>query len=163
MEYVYHLDSPLGGITLCSDGEALTGLWFDGQKHFAEGLGPDREERALPVFAQTERWLAVYFSGREPDFAPPLRWSSTPFREAVWTALLAIPYGETATYGQLAEAVARRTGREHVSPRAVGGAVGRNPISLIVPCHRIVGRGGALTGYAAGLERKRYLLELERK
>ena len=161
MEYTSHYDSPLGGITLSSDGEALLGLWFDGQKRFASTLAPDHEERALPVFDLAKRWLEVYFSGRDPGFTPPLRMESTPFRRAVWDILLTIPFGRTMTYGEIAAGLARRNGLLRMSAQAVGGAVGHNPISLIVPCHRVVGADGSLTGYAGGLERKRFLLALE--
>lgn len=161
MEYTAHYDSPLGGITLSSDGEALLGLWFDGQRLFAATLAPDHEERSLPVFDQAKRWLDVYFGGRDPGFVPPLRMRSTPFRHAVWEILLAIPFGRTMTYGEIAAELARRNGLARMSARAVGGAVGHNPISLIVPCHRVVGADGGLTGYAGGLERKCRLLALE--
>ena len=108
MDCTHHYISPLGGITMASDGEALTGLWFDGQKRFAETLAAENEERDLPVFALADRWLDVYFSGERPDFMPPLAPRGTPFRRAVWEALLTVPYGETATYGQIAAAVAER-------------------------------------------------------
>ena len=168
MVFISHYDSPLGGITLASDGEALTGLWFDGQKFFGDTLGCDYQEKDLPVFAQTRQWLDIYFSGREPDFTPPLRMDGTPFQKKVWEILKTIPYGKTVTYGEIAALVAggpgagERPGQiRRMSAQAVGGAVGRNPIAIIVPCHRVVGAGGSLTGYAAGLEKKRYLLSLE--
>ena len=161
MDYLHHYASPLGGITLASDGEALTGLWFDGQKYFGASLSDGRQEEDLPVFAAAEQWLDLYFSGRVPDFTPPLRWRTTPFRRAVWELLLTVPYGRTVTYGWIAEQLAARNGPANPSARAVGGAVGRNPISLIVPCHRVVGANGSLTGYAGGIERKKKLLELE--
>ena len=161
MDYVWHYDSPLGGITLASDGSALSGLWFDGQKHFAATLGAEREERELPVFEQTARWLDAYFAGRVPDFTPPLHLIGTPFQKAGWELLLTIPYGETRSYGQLAACLAETRGMPRVSARAVGAAVGRNPISLVIPCHRVLGADGRLTGYAGGLERKRALLTLE--
>ncbi len=154
MVYTLSLPSPLGDLTLASRGEALCGLWFNGQKYFAAGLPAEREERDLPVFRETRRWLETYFSGSAPDFLPPLAPEGTPFRRRVWEALLTIPYGETVTYGELAK-------RLGTAPRAVGSAVGRNPVSILIPCHRVVGSGG-LTGYAGGLERKRALLELER-
>ena len=156
MQYIHHFESPLGGITAASDGEALTGLWFDGQKYFAAGLG-EHEERELPIFSEVGRWLDAYFDGRDPGFTPQLRLQSTPFRRAVWDLLLTIPYGQTVTYGQLAARLPGGT-----SARAVGGAVGHNPVSLIVPCHRVLGADGSLTGYAGGVEHKRRLLELER-
>lgn len=156
MNYNTHYDSPLGDITLASDGQALTGLWFDGQKHFGSTLGTQASLPAKPpVFVETRRWLDIYFSGREPDFLPPLSLKGTPFQQRVWKELLTIPYGHTVTYGELA----RRLGCR--SAQAVGGAVGRNPISIIVPCHRIVGADGSLTGFAAGLDRKRALLKIE--
>ena len=142
MAYIHPYASPLGGITLASDGEALTGLWFDGQKHFARGLEEKREAKD------------PYFAGEMPDFTPPLALRGTPFQERVWAALLEIPRGQTVTYGELAA-------RLSSSARAVGGAVGKNPVSLIVPCHRVLGAGGRLTGYAAGLDKKRALLALE--
>lgn len=160
MDYTQHYDSPLGGVTLSSDGEALTGLWFDGQKYFAATLSDERAEKPLPVFDETARWLDLYFAGRVPDFTPPLRPKGTAFRRAVWDILLGIPYGETTTYGALAARLAERNGAR-ASARAVGGAVGHNPISLIVPCHRVVGSNGSLTGYAGGLGRKERLLAME--
>ena len=161
MEYTHHYDSPLGAITMASDGEALTGLWFDGQRLFAETLSPEHEEKPLPVFDLTDRWLDNYFSGRQPDFTPPLKMKATPFRRAVWEILLTIPYGRTVTYGQIADLLASAKDLPRTSARAVGGAVGRNPISLVIPCHRVVGADGAMTGYAGGVEKKRRLLALE--
>jgi len=161
MDYIRHYSSPLGGITLASDGEALTGLWFDGQKYFAAALSRDCREENLPVFERAFSWLDAYFSGREPDFTPPLRMKTTPFRKAVWETLLTIPYGRTTTYGDIAQTLARKRGLKSLSPQAVGGAVGHNAISLIIPCHRVVGRDGSLTGYAGGLDKKLRLLTLE--
>ena len=160
MEYIRKAGTPLGPVTLASDGQALTGLWFDGQRYKREGLAPDAEEKDLPVFRETERWLDAYFSGRPPERTPPLKLKGTPFQETVWEALRQIPYGETRTYGRLARLLAEQRGRP-VSARAVGSAAGRNPVSLIVPCHRLIGADGSLTGYAGGRERKRKLLELE--
>ncbi|MBQ9572436.1 MAG: methylated-DNA--[Acidaminococcaceae bacterium] len=162
MDYVHHYKSFLGNITMASDGEALTGLWFDGQKYFAETLGKEQEEKELPVFAQTERWLDIYFSGKQPDFTPPLSMKTTQFRKAVWDILLTIPYGRTMTYGQIAKIIAKEKGIAGMSAQAVGGAVGHNPISLIIPCHRVVGTSGSLTGYAGGIRKKVRLLELEK-
>ena len=161
MEYTQRYASPLGGITLASDGDCLKGLWFDGQTRFAEGLDPEHAERELPVFDLAVRWLDTYFSGREPDFIPPLRLNGTPFRQTVWKLLLTIPYGRTVTYGEIAAEAAGRLGLPRMSAQAVGGAVGHNPISLIIPCHRVMGSNGSLTGYAGGVERKARLLELE--
>ena len=167
MDYTSRYLSPLGYITLASDGEALIGLWFEGQKHFATILTNETSEDSnLPVFEQTRNWLDLYFSGECPDFTPPLAPKGTPFQQKVWRLLLAIPYGKTVTYGEIAKQYVetfheRSLQEQHMSAQAVGGAVGRNPISLIIPCHRIVGVNGSLTGYAGGLERKEYLLALE--
>lgn len=155
MDYTFSYASPLGPMTLASDGEALIGLWFDGQKYDAATLSPARGEKALPVFEETARWLDLYFSGQTPDFTPKLAPRGTAFQQAVWTGLASIPYGQTTTYGEMA----RRLGCP--SARAVGGAVGRNPIFVILPCHRVLGAGGRLTGYAGGLEKKKALLALE--
>ena len=162
MDYTHHYDSPLGGITLAADGAALTGLWFDGQKHFAASLAAEHEEAALPVFEEAARWLDLYFGGERPDFTPPLSPRGSPFRRAVWELLLTIPYGQTMRYGQIAALLAQRRGLARVSAQAVGGAVGHNPVSLIIPCHRVVGADGSLTGYAGGVERKLRLLTLEK-
>lgn len=162
MEYTHHYDSPFGGITLACDGVALTGLWFDGQKYFGASLSRDHEQRELPVFEQADRWLDLYFSGREPDFTPALSMKTTPFRKAVWEILLTIPYGRTMTYGEIARRIAEEKGLSRMSAQAVGGAVGHNAISLIIPCHRVVGTNGSLTGYAAGIAVKEKLLRLEK-
>ena len=160
--FTYRYQSPLGGMTLIADGEALTGLYFDGQTLPGELPEPLPEAGALPVFAQTLRWLELYFSGWESDFTPALRPTGSPFQQEVWALLLEIPYGQTLSYGALAQRLTQRRGGNRSSARAVGGAVGRNPISLIIPCHRVIGADGSLTGYAGGLDRKRRLLELER-
>ena len=156
-----HYQSPLGGITISSDGSALTGLWFDGQKYFASTLSADYKTKDLPVFTEAKRWLDIYFSGREPDFTPPLSLNGSAFRMAVWQILQSIPYGQTITYGHIARQLAAQQGKTKMSAQAVGGAVGHNPISIIVPCHRVVGVGGSLTGYAGGIDKKVQLLELE--
>ena len=155
MDYTYRYTSPLGGITLASDGEALTGLWFDGQKYFADTLDAEYAEKVLPVFDETAKWLDLYFGGIVPGFTPKLNPRGTSFRRRVWDVLLTIPYGQTMTYGEIAKALGCR------SSQAIGGAVGHNPISLIIPCHRVVGADGSLTGYAGGVDKKRRLLELE--
>lgn len=168
MAFISHYLSPLGGITLASDGESLTGLWFEGQKQFGQTAGGDCLEKDLPVFTQTREWLDIYFSGQEPDFTPPLRMEGTTFQKEVWKILRTIPYGRTMTYGEIAAKISGCLGARsqprptrRMSAQAVGGAVGRNPISIIVPCHRVVGADGSLTGYAAGLQKKQYLLSLE--
>ena len=155
MDYTYHYDSPLGGITLASDGESLTGLWFDGQKYFASTLNAEHSEKPLPVFDEAVKWLDLYFGGMIPDFTPKLSPRGTGFQRKVWDVLLTIPYGQTVSYGEIAAKLGCR------SAQAVGGAVGRNPISLIIPCHRVLGADGGLTGYAGGVDKKRSLLELE--
>ena len=161
MTYITHYDSPLGGITLGSDGTALTALQFDGEKYFAEILGHEHETRDIPAFAKAREWLDIYFSGKDPGFTPPLALKTTPFRQAVCEIMLTIPYGQTMTYGQIAEIIAAQRGIAQMSAQAVGGAVGHNPISLIIPCHRVVGTNGSLTGYAGGIDRKVALLEIE--
>lgn len=162
MNYTWHYVSPLGGITLASDGEALIGLWFDGQKYFADTLDGTVEEKYLPVFAEACRWLDIYFSGRQPNFTPLLRMKTTPFRKAVWEVMLTIPFSKTMTYGEIALKVASQKGLRQMSAQAVGGAVGHNSISLVIPCHRVVGSDGSLTGYAGGIDKKVKLLEMEK-
>ena len=161
MDYTYHYSSPLGGITLASDGTHLIGLWFDGQKYFADTLQNPGQEKSLPVFKDTCRWLDLYFSGKEPHFTPPITMRTTPFRKQVWEVMRQIPYGHTMTYGEIADKIAKEKGIKKMSAQAVGGAVGHNSISLIIPCHRVVGADGKLTGYAGGLDKKIYLLKLE--
>lgn len=161
MIFVQHYDSPLGGILLAADETGVTGLWFDGQKYFARGLSAERVERDTPALSAARRWLDIYFTGREPDFIPPLHPIGSGFRQSVWELLLQIPYGQTATYGQIARQLAAKAGLPHMSAQAVGGAVGHNEISIIIPCHRVVGTNGSLTGYGGGIARKVKLLELE--
>lgn len=161
MEAVLRYDSPLGGITLASDGEALTGLRFDGQKNYGESGCSARKQQALPVFSAAVRWLDLYFAGNIPGFTPPLDPAGTKFQKEVWEILLSIPYGTTVSYGEIAAVLAKRTGRTAMSAQAVGGAVGRNPVAIIIPCHRVIGADGSLTGYAAGLDKKEKLLLLE--
>lgn len=160
MTYVRVCASPLGPILLSSDGQALTGLWFEDQKHFAEGLGEERAEASLPVFDQTLRWLEIYFSGRQPEFTPALCLKGTAYQRAVWECLSAIPWGCTVPYDSIARDAAARLGVRPCA-RAAGGAVSRNPISIIVPCHRVIAKDGGPGGYAGGLERKLALLAIE--
>ena len=159
MIYAYHYSSPLGSITLASNGDSLTGLWFNGQKHSPHNLTSESTEAELPIFKQTVKWLDIYFSGKEPNFTPPISLHTTPFRRAVYDILLTIPYGHTMTYGEIANNIATQKGIERISAQAVGGAVGHNPIAIIIPCHRVIGADGSLTGYAGGLDRKIRLLE----
>ncbi|MBR0457167.1 MAG: methylated-DNA--[Firmicutes bacterium] len=161
MDYINHYDSPIGGITLASDGTSLIGLWFDGEKYLGDILSNDYEEKDLPVFAETGRWLDIYFSGKDPGFLPPLSMRTTAFRKRVWEIMLQIPFGQTMTYGQIAEQIAKENGVPRMSAQAVGGAVGHNSISLIIPCHRVIGSNGSLTGYAGGIDKKIALLKLE--
>ena len=162
MIYTHRYPSPLGQILLAADDEGLTGLWFvENQRHMGEGLSVSAAERPSPFFDEAAQWLDIYFSGREPGFTPTLHLTGPDFRRHVGGLLLQIPYGTTATYGDLARTIARERGIERFSSRAIGGAVGHNPISLIVPCHRVLGSDGTLTGYGGGLERKRALLKLE--
>ncbi len=161
MHYTCRYTSPIGGITMASDGTYLTGLWFDRQKHFAATLHPEHCEKELPVFNLVRQWLEDYFKGRQPDFTPPLQLVGTPFQRAVWEILKQIPYGEVITYKQIASRIVRQQGLSTMSAQAVGGAVGKNPISLIIPCHRVIGSNGQLTGYAGGLDKKEALLAME--
>ena len=192
MDHIWHYDSPLGGITLAGNGDALIGLWFDGQKHYGSTLGAQSEEKWLPVFGQALNWLDTYFGGKVPGFTPKLELRTTPFRRDVYNILLTIPYSNTLSYKDIAQRIAINRSsvgiaKQHscnskgalctrlelqprestqlpngsMSARAVGSAVGHNPISLIIPYHRVLAADGSLCGYAAGLERKQYLLTLE--
>ena len=161
MLYTSVYPSPLGNLTLAADGDALTGVWFEGQKYFASTLHGIHAEADLPLFRQCREWLDRYFAGHNPGATPPVRLHGTPFRMAVWEILKRIPYGETVTYGDIARQMARLAGKPHMSAQAVGSAVGHNPVSIFVPCHRVVGTNGSLTGYAGGLDIKERLLRLE--
>lgn len=161
MQYISHYSSPLGTILLAADEIGLTGLWFEGQKYFALYLDKEHEEKELPVLKQAKTWLDIYFSGREPDFKVPLHFTGTDFQNEVWEILYSIPYGQTTTYGEIAKRLAASRGLKRMSAQAFGGAVGRNEISIIVPCHRVVGSSGSLTGYAGGIDKKIELLKLE--
>ncbi len=161
MQYTSHYESPLGGILLAADDEGLTGLWFDGQKYFARCLDDDHAEHDAPAFESARAWLDAYFAGSDPGFTPPLHLIGSDFQMAVWKLLLEIPYGQTTTYGTLAARIAEQRGLERMSAQAVGGAVGHNDVSIIVPCHRVVGASGSLTGYAGGIQKKVALLTLE--
>lgn len=161
LQCINYYSSPLGNILLSADEGGLTGLWFDQQRHFAAFLTGCEQIANLPVFNEARCWLDAYFAGRNPDFTPQLHMIGTDFQRSVWRTLLTIPYGQTATYGQIADRLATERGLAKMSARAVGGAVGRNHISLIIPCHRVVGSNGNLTGYAGGIERKVALLKIE--
>lgn len=158
MIYTAEYSSPIGSISLASDGQSLIGLWFCGQKYFQAGLSEEQLSYDCPVLIKTRDWLDRYFKGMRPDPNElPLDPHGSEFRRAVWDALIKIPYGETASYGSIAKAL----GMPKVSARAIGGAVGHNPISIIIPCHRVIGANGKLTGYAGGIEKKISLLEHE--
>ena len=163
MEYISYYNSPLGRILLAADSAGLTGLWFEGQKYFALHLDKNHKEEEVPVLKDAKCWLNIYFSGQEPGFAVPLHFKGTDFQKSVWEILRAIPYGQTTTYGTIAGQLAKKRGLPGMSAQAVGGAVGHNPVSIIVPCHRVVGADGSLTGYAGGIDKKIKLLELEKQ
>ncbi|MGI6007889.1 MAG: methylated-DNA--[protein]-cysteine S-methyltransferase [Ruminococcus sp.] len=162
MQYTDTYISPIGKIIFASDGTALTGLWFEGQKYFEESLTEKMKDEHLPVFEETKRWLDCYFSGSVPGFTPVLRPKGSPFRMEVWKILQEIPYGKLTTYGEIARRMAGQRGLEKMSAQAVGGAVAHNPISIIIPCHRVVGSDGSLTGYAGGIQKKIELLKIEK-
>ncbi len=161
MVYTQKYASPVGGMLLSADEIGLTGVWFDGEKFFADNLPPEHKERETLTLAAAKRWLDIYFKGKEPDFTPPLHPIGSAFRLKVWDILLKIPYGQTVTYGWIARKLAAREGLARMSAQAVGGAVGHNEISIIIPCHRVVGTSGSLTGYAGGMNRKIALLKTE--
>lgn len=161
MEYRTELSTPLGVVLLTSDREALTGLWFTDERKLPQTIFSLPQKDDLRIFLQTEQWLNRYFSGAENDPLPPLRPKGTAFQERVWELLREIPRGTTVSYGQLAARLNADQGCTRTSARAVGGAVGRNPISILIPCHRVIGADGSMTGYAGGIQRKRALLALE--
>ena len=159
--YTHNYQSPLGEIFIASDDTAITGLWLVGQRHFdieVEGCITDKD---LPIFDEVSRWLDIYFTGNNPGEIPAVRMNGTPFQLEVWQILQAVPYGKLITYREIAELIAKKRGITKMSARAVGNAVGRNPVSILVPCHRVVGSDGKMTGYAGGIERKVKLLKLE--
>lgn len=162
MQFTNKYKSPLGEITLASDGKSLTGVWFDGQKYFGYTLSPKTEDKQLPIFEKAKEWLDGYFGGSEPKFALPIKIDGSAFRMAVWEILQQIPYGQLTTYGEIAAKIAKKRGVAKISAQAVGGAVGHNPVSIVVPCHRVVGTNGSLTGFGGGIHRKIELLKLER-
>lgn len=162
MQYSSRYESFVGNILLAADPIGLTGLWFEGQKYFALSLERENEEKEIPLFIEVKHWLDIYFSGKEPDFRVPLHFNGTEFQNEVWKSLCAVPYGKTITYGEIAKQLASQKGLEHMSAQAVGRAVGHNAISILVPCHRVVGANGSLTGYAGGIDKKVKLLALEK-
>lgn len=161
MQYTSKYKSPLGEIMIAADDKGLTGLWFVGQKYYALYLDKENEEKETQILKDTKKWLDIYFSGKEPSFKIPLHFTGTDFQNEVWEILYSIPYGKTMTYGEIANILAKRKGLKRMSAQAVGGAVGHNEISIIVPCHRVVGTNGSLTGYAGGIDKKIKLLKME--
>ena len=163
MVYTSHYDSPIGALLLAERDGKLTGLWMEGQKYFLGSLREETQDReSSPVLRQAGLWLDRYFAGERPAISElPLAPIGSEFRKEVWQVLCEIPYGETTTYGEISQKIAARRGLERMSAQAVGGAVGHNPISIIIPCHRVVGSNGSLTGYAGGLQKKIKLLTHE--
>jgi methylated-DNA-[protein]-cysteine S-methyltransferase len=159
--YTFVTDTPLGKIQAAACGNALCGLWFLGQKYFPPGVEKWESDAKHPIFISLKAWLDDYFAGKSPKIKFPLAPEGTKFQQAVWKLLLTIPYGKTSAYGAIAEKLSPEG--KKASAQAVGGAVGHNPISIIIPCHRVLGADGSLTGYAGGLEKKRALLELEKE
>lgn len=162
MTYTKKYNSPLGDILLAEDDIGLIGLWFDKGKNYADILCAEHIEKETATLKETIRWLDLYFDGKEPDFIPPLHLIGTPFQKKVWEILLQIPYGKTVTYKSISKQIENKTGIKKMSSQAVGTAIGHNEVSIIIPCHRVVGTNGSLTGYSGGLERKIKLLEIEK-
>lgn len=162
-EYITDYESKIGKIQIAATEEAVTGLWFYGQKYFASTLEQEYEKKNILIFDEIKEWLDRYFSGENLQVTFPVALKGSDFRQSVWRILREIPYGETMTYGEIAKKIAGERGQSGMSAQAVGGAVGHNPISIIIPCHRVVGAGGSLTGYAGGIEKKKWLLALESK
>lgn len=164
MYYVMNYESPLGKIELASKGDELVGMWLEDQKYFFGSISGEDMERKdnHPVLLSAVHWLDCYFAGEKPEISKlPLAPAGSEFRKKVWNILCEIPYGATMTYGEIAKRIARESGKLRMSAQAVGGAVGHNPISIIIPCHRVVGTDGSLTGYAGGLTKKIWLLNHE--
>ncbi len=162
MQYTSKYNSPLGEVLISADDEGLTGVWLVGQEYFDLYLDEETEEKEIDIIKGAKRWLDMYFSGEEPDIKIPLHFKGTDFQNEVWQILCTIPYGKTMTYGDIAHILAKRRGIKRMSAQAVGGAVGRNEISIIVPCHRVIGSNGNLTGYAGGINKKIELLKIEK-
>lgn len=162
MIYLANYDSPVGPLTIGSDGRYLIGVWFEGQKYDRDVIsGEETEFRNDSVINKTIKWLDTYFEGKDPGDVPPVRIIGTEFKRMVCDIMLRIPFGKTMTYGEIAGIIAGKKGIKKMSAQAVGGAVGHNPVSIIVPCHRVVGTGGNLTGYGGGIDKKVWLLENE--
>ncbi len=161
MVYTCKYKSLIGDILLAADEIGLTGLWFEGQKYFANTLPEDYVPQETKILTEAKKWLDIYFSGEKPTFTPPLHPAGSTFRQAVWQILSEIPYGQTITYGEIASKIAERENISHMSAQAVGGAVGHTEISIIIPCHRVLGKKCEITGFGGGLPAKRFLLKLE--
>ena len=162
MQQISYYQSPLGKMLIAADDIGICGIWFEDQKFYAAKLNQDYIELENEDIIQEKKWLDIYFSGKQPDFTPKLHLVGTNFQLDVWNILLKIPYGKTTTYGNISQELVLKYHKEHMSAQAVGNAVGRNPISIIVPCHRVIGANGKLTGYAGGLDKKSKLLALEK-
>lgn len=161
MQYLSEYGSPIGKLVLTADESALTGVWFEGQNSAAGSFEKQYEKRETPVLQKTKQWLDMYFAGIEPEIEVPMHFVGSAFQLEVWKILRTIPYGKTMTYGEIAKQIVEQKGILRMSAQAVGGAVGHNKISILVPCHRVIGTNGKLTGYAGGIEKKIKLLELE--
>lgn len=160
-KFILPYESPLGRLILASDGEHLTGLWIEGQKYFGSTLQDDVCQKELEIFKETSQWLDKYFTGERSDVTPKLKVSGSAFRQRVWEILRTVPYGETTTYGSIARQMEQENGKR-VSAQAVGGAIGHNPLMLVIPCHRVIGSDGSMTGYAGGIDKKIWLLNHEK-
>ena len=161
MEYINSIKSPVGMLTISSDGNSISGLWIEGQKYFGKNLKKENLKQNLPIFDIVKNWLNIYFSGKNPDFLPELSPIGTSFQESIWNILSRIPYGQTTTYGEIAKILENENEGKPTSARAVGNAIGHNPISILIPCHRVIGKKGELTGYAGGILKKKQLLQTE--
>lgn len=162
MHYTSIYQSPVGEMLLAADEAGVVGLWFKDEKYYAYCLDRENEPKETHIIKELKHWLDIYFEGSEPDFTLPLHMIGTQFQIEVWNILREIPYGETTTYNEIAKKIAKNRGVERMSAQAVGGAVGHNPISIIIPCHRVVGVNGSLTGYAGGIKKKVQLLTLKK-
>lgn len=163
MIYKTYYNSPVGEILIASDGENIIGLWIEGQKYYLDKIDEKIVlKNDLKIFEKTKKWLEKYFNKEKPQISElQLAPKGNEFRQLVWKLLCEIPYGKTTTYGELAEKIARKMNKKSMSAQAIGNAVGHNPISIIIPCHRVVGKNGSLTGYAGGIDKKIELLKLE--
>lgn len=161
MKYMSRYESPLGNITLVADETGLIGLWFIGQKNYMYNINSEVRSEDNSILIEAKEWLDAYFEGNNPNKKLPLHFKGTDFQKEVWKILYTIPYGKTITYGEIAKMIAKKREIKRMSSQAVGGAISHNPIAIIVPCHRVIGSDGRLTGYAGGIDIKKKLLELE--